>query len=362
MKQILVAAAAVVVGFSASSVFAGGIIRNPGVSTQGHSAVSVGNQLGSYSGNIFANESLALPNPTKLGQYPFLSATGANFGLYTDVDANPGATATNAYKSSLAAGVTNFSQANYYNWFLGAGTSSRNILINNSALVTPVDSYVGNTETFTMNRVGVGNYVFNVTIRTTVTDGATPGYTNVVSTFSVSRVYNPALSFETQKTIDNGNPISISVGTGVDLNPGTLGANVGGVIQQDQSGTQMSTSITGGIRKITYTAGDGTVGEHIALNPQSYSSDVRSSSAGAGLNGTLAGVATALNNTVAGQGDYMSGFLFTGTFGAVSADSPVTAPLTYYTAFSIGGPAVIPEPASLGLFAPAAMLLARRRR
>lgn len=374
-RHVLAAAVAAVVGLSASFALAGGITRDANVGTANHAAAVHGSILTTYSGNIFPSENLNNNNPTKSFNDPYETNTGSNFNLFTDVAANPGvsgAATFNNFKSVFGSGTTVVPQARFFNWYIGYEGLARTT-IGNSIESNRVESYVNNKSVVTYSDIGTSSMWRADAVVTTIVKDMGLGSALVVSELKVTRKYTSNL-FDSGPAIASAQPKNFQIAVGLDLNPGSMFTNPGGgSAAPDQSGTSMSASsfvdpVSGVNKKVTYLAIDGTVGEHIGgFNPSSFGVGLFSSSAGVGFNGSILGsTPSSLGNALPPTpGDYMSGFLWNRTFAAVPTPGATTTEY-FYTAFSINTPAsvngLVPEPAALGLLAPAALLLARRSR
>jgi hypothetical protein len=383
MKRVLAAAVAAL-GLSLSSglVLADAIIRDPNWTTAGHTLAAIGSAPGTYESYLGPERYLDQNNPQKFpnnvsGPY---SGPNQNFALYTDVAANTTRTYNaTQYKSTLAGGTTTVSQARYVGWFLNEQGATRRDLFSYGSSYT--QSVSGNTVVTTFNGLGAGLWAGTATVTTTVQDVGV-GKAVVTSTLRLDRAYKSYFSYD-DSTIGAADraPRAFSVAVGVDLDPGSASVSPGGGSPQpDQSGTTMAADsyfdITAGTnaRRVTYTATDGTLGYHIGYGADSFGIGQTSSSTSrigsdlvsAGFNGTggLYQSGLTLNETVpTTAGDYMSGFLWNRTLGAVPNPGD-TSSQTFVTSFSINTLpiTVVPEPTAMGLLAPAAMLLGRRRR
>jgi len=325
-------------GLATESAHAAGMIRDPDVQTAGHSALSIGAQIFSYSSNAAAANYYGAANPFVSGTNPFTTHTGGDAALYTDVAANP--TTSSGYASNFNGTQTSTSQVSAYKWFLGVnlGFGGTRDVIGNVPGTLASQTYAGDTATIQYTGVGTGSYRFDVRFDQVLTDGPTGGRANVVAVATLTRRDGTA------------GTVNVSVGELVDLDAGPNGG----------TGDAASTSATtfagpggGTERRLRLTDG-ANFGEAVAVNPTSYAFAARPT-----LGGTLDGAGTSLGNSLAGgTGDYAAGFLWHNQAFAVGESRQ------YVTAFAVNQSAVapVPEPATLAAVAGIAGLLAARRR
>ncbi len=327
MKKAAIGASIAMAMAMASGALGYGMIRSPGVASAGHSALSVGAGIFSYSTTSSASNYYGAANPFQGSVFPtnvrpFQDSTGGSYGLFTDVAANP-------------TGSANYgtNQLPFMNWYFNTAASSGTRIGLDAAGGTNNESqssYSGNG--FNMLYSGIGNPgqlggTVNASISIQVFDGLVAGQSWVDMAFTVTRV-------------DAGlNTITLDVGNEVDLD---IAGSAGNTVS----------SLGSGYFKFTQASNFGEVLAS-ANNPT-----------GNGTFSTLAASRTAVNTALKGSGA-LAGSITNGTDTAAGFlwNDITLAPgesKTFKVSFSVN--ATVPTPGSIAILGLGGLIAARRRR
>jgi uncharacterized protein (TIGR03382 family) len=318
--------AALVALSAGSTAFAGGIVRDPNLSST-NAAFSVGNLMFSWS-----NAQLSTANPSNT-TIPFSAAIGSgDAAFFTDVDANP--TGSGNYKSALVGGTTTTSQLSKFTWVLGGNLAAAggNRAVLGSFGTFGSQSYSGNTALANWTNVGTGSWRADISVETGVVRvgaGQAYGYSKLKAT----RIAVPGGS-------NNSQPIILSFGSLTDLD---IGSNGG-------TGDSLSNISGSGEFRIRSTDGSN-FGQAVGIGADSFRGHTRSNVGGA----LTSGGASNLGNTLNTAGDNSVGFTWNRTLAAVG-DS-----VTVETWFSINTTA-LPTPGAAALAGLGLLVAGRRRR
>jgi hypothetical protein len=351
-KNTMILAAGVVAAL-AGSAMAGGIIRDIGVSSAGHSALSIQSGIFSYSTTPSAANYYGAANPVVLTAVPNSQApsSSSSNGFYNpDVAANP--TTSSAYGSNWLSSNTFYLSAN------SSGTAVRNAVYSTTngfgtategSSLMP-SSYSGNTfriqygDGTVASALGTGNTAFAgsyralVTQTTRVIDGGTAGVGQIVNLFTVTRLITGS------SASDSGN-ITFNVGYMADVAPGGAGVTSSSILANTAAEKRIRLSNTTGFAEV------------VGYGATSFKGGNRSASAGAdNLNNStnLASSGNLANTLAASSSASAVGLVW--KFNLAAGES-----FTYAVGISYNTTA-IPAPGAAALLGMGGLLAARRRR